>query len=504
MNLSDDPLLRAIVDGDSACPDGEKLVALGKLIKSASTPRATDLVGDVLARIDREAVPAEDESLEDAADAFCTSGVTGNPELTALFRLVQAAAELPHPVDLVARVEKAIGNGPRQSQPITLDAGSHWRIWSAVVAGHVAALIAIFVYQFGFEQTPDRDDPEYAKVSLGDGGKPTATPTQTPIHRTPVSWNTIGAAGFELFAPRRSASAREKARHDYGMADSAEAIAQALAWLQAQQREDGHFGDVLANPDRDLAVQSLVALALLGEGLGDETRLEHARRGLFWIRAQADRHGRFAECSPVTNGMIALALVEGGVLLDDPHLRMTAENTLAGLGTLPLKPEASGLGGFALIALEIASHCDLAVPSATLAAARRDIGRSAPAAGDAIGRIGLAAFASRIDGNDEWTRHLGQIAGMKPELDRSGRADALSWIFPSLAMRECGGSAWDGWSQALQATLLGQFSHAEGLAWVSADKVRYADTALTAGDIFATSLVLINLQSAYRYVTLSH
>ena len=71
---------------------------------------------------------------------------------------------------------------------------------------------------------------------------------------------------------------------------------------------------------------------------------------------------------------------------------------------------------------------------------------------------------------------------------------------PSEAVRDAGGPTWDAWAKNLQAQLIPAFTPVDknGCAYVPANRVHYADGA--SGDVFATSLALLNLQIAYRYL----
>jgi hypothetical protein len=64
-------------------------------------------------------------------------------------------------------------------------------------------------------------------------------------------------------------------------------------------------------------------------------------------------------------------------------------------------------------------------------------------------------------------------------------------------MREAAKTDWQLWSDGLQKTLIPLINE-QGI--VNAEHIRYGETG---GDIFATSLVLLNLQTPYRYVPLA-
>jgi hypothetical protein len=523
MSTDTDPLLRAIVDQDPACPDGRALVAMGRLVREHSAlPHPTDLGDSVLARLE-----SADEEATAAIDAIYDRGdYGGDAVLARLGELVREAGRLERPVDLAATVLRRIRTSERQAAiPDSLDGGSRWRIWSAVVAGHVAALLAFAIVELSlsdrfvaFTGAPatgvaanaaapaDGQGPQIGG-NAGTGAGPAApdrraiAPALPP--RLPTSWSDIQGLGSDLFLPRRFPELRREMLRSHHLEASAPVIAAGLAWLEAQQDPDsGFFGRPSGLGERDLAAQSLAVLALLGEGLGDKPRTTAARRGLEWLRLRLDADER-PDCTRVAFGLAGLALVEGGLLLGDEGSRLEAEHLLAACDSgLPMQPGAAGLGGFTLVAVETAQQGGLHVPGRLLTRARQDIGRSLPSQDD-VGRLGLAAFARLIYGhrdNSSTTQQLGRLGTLLPAVDGAGRVDPLGWFFATLAMREAGGRDWERWAEALQGRLLPLFTMAAGQAHVEAGKVRYAEAG---GEVFATSLALINLQAPYRYLPLA-
>nr|MBA3710099.1 hypothetical protein [Planctomycetota bacterium] len=146
-----DPLLRAVADGDPACPDGRALARLGALVRDHARPPAPiDVAAAVRARMRGEAAFADDDSDQSAEDieraqidrAYDGDGST-DEHLARLGDLVRSAADLPRPVDLIERVRAKLRQSANQPSMPTLDGGSRWRIWSAVIASHVAALVVV-------------------------------------------------------------------------------------------------------------------------------------------------------------------------------------------------------------------------------------------------------------------------------------------------------------------------------------------------------------------------
>jgi hypothetical protein len=518
MSTDSDPLLRAVANEDPACPDGRRLAALGRLFRLHSAPRPVELADDVLARInDLGQHDAE------AIDAFYDRGdAEADPALGRLAELARAIR--PAPIDCSAQVLKRIRASSRFAvfnQPESRDDGTRrWRIWSAVVAGHFAALLAFAIFEVGF----GRD----AGGTPGTGAAAATGPAQTvgegdATHRAgapalppnlPATWSDIRGLGTDLFLLRRFPEMRQEARRWYGMEGSAAAVASGLGWIQGRQdAASGAFGTLSGNAERDLATQSLAVLALLGEGFGDKARTAAARNGLGWLRgriftgAPDDESGpdrALAELSPVTAGLTCLALVEGGLLFGDETLRAQAEQCLAAIDRgLPMQAGAAGLGGFSLLALETAQQGGLHVPGRLLQHARQHIARALPGQDSDAGRLGLAAFARFIYGRGELGSTLNQIDrldALAPTVT-SEHADPLGWFFATLALREAGGKHWQQWSTALQGALSPLVTSGGAQAGrVDPALIRFGETG---GEVFATSLVVLNLQAPYRYLPLA-
>jgi hypothetical protein len=513
-----DPLLRAVSDGNPACPDGRALARLGELVRAASRPpRETDVAAAVRARLRADDTVAMSDDAPDFAGAEAEAidalwnrdrpaGSGSGSELERLGGLI-AALKPPAPVDLRAAVRARL-NERRPDMP-QLERGGRWRIWQAIIAGHVAAVLFIAMWSMAVHER-ERESGE----GDGEGTDWIVAPThkveqradrdRAPLlpSRLPAQWQEIPRLNADLFMLRRFPEMRDAAREHYGMAATREPVMRALAWLQAEQRPTGVFGELTGDADRDLATQSLATLALLGEGPGDATRAACAGHALGWI---ADRlaPGRMPEYGPVAAGIGSLALVEGALLLGDQGLRARAEFALAQLDRgVPPQPGAAGLGGFTLLAIETARQGGLAVPPRLIEQGRQKLAvPSAPRDSD-VGRLGLAAFSRMIFGrrsDPSTARQLRALAAMTPAA-ANGQVDPLGWLFATLALREAGGDDWERWNGALQGALLPCFvDDGEGKGHVPAAKVHYAGAN---GEVFATSVATLDLQAAYRYLPL--
>lgn len=493
-----DPLLRALASGDPACPDGRSLARLGELMRAQSAPpRSADLAARVAARLGEEAeaaVAVDGRSI----DAFYLQD-RPHPVLEAL-RATVRGLQPPRPVDLQEKVRARLARSGRffsgEGAGGEVEVSRRWRVVTGVIAAHLAAALVFAVVQF----RPDR--PAGRPQQGGATGHWLAAPAPrlaTLPERLPRSWGEIRAGEHDLFALRRYGEMRAAARHLGHMDRSAPQVEAGLAWLVSRQVESGCIGGLTGDGDRDLSCQGLAALALLGEGMGDSRRLEAARRLLAWIAAQPG-----LTRNEVAAGIATLALVEGALLLNDPVLRLEAERRLAGWEPVfaAAKPGGAGMGGWTMLAIAVSEQGGLRVPAALRRQAQA-IARSLPPAeaeGE-VGRVGLAAYGRLIHGqggSESVARLVETITGRPPAVGADGRLDPFAWTFPTLALREVGGEAWEVWASALQAALCPAFvDDGEGCK-VPAERVHLAT--LAGGDVFATALCVLNLQAAYRYL----
>ena len=548
MNDSD-PLLRAVADGDPNCPDGRMLAALGDLFRRHAAPpgEANDLSADILARLsdiaDADSGMSDQENIDTFYDSDDHSQIT-DPQLDRLSVLARSIG--PRRVDLTAAIQRRIRASSRfatvfdkhanqeNDQHEGLDGRGRWRIISAVIAGHVAALLAFAIFEIGFHAGQDqhvdgttlaKSDHDELRAGERDGnldgsliaGTSTGNRTGTLLNapalppNLPNSWSDIRGLGTDLFLLRRFPELRANARPLFAMQASTASVSRGVTWIRSQLNPvNGTFSVDGGNSERDLATHSLATLALLGEGLGDKALSADTRKALDWLRVQlgdtqliGDDSGTdrsLSGLSQVTSGLICLSLVEGALLYGDTDLRAIAEASLVTLDRgLPMQPGAAGLGGFTLLALETAQQGGLRVPGRLLSQARRSIAIALPKQDADAGRVGLAAFAQYIYGlgsNNGTRQQIAQLSTLLPTTT-AGRTDPLGWFFATLAMREADGADWQRWSSALEAQLI-PLVQADG--HVASNSIRYGETG---GDVFATSLVMLNLQVPYRYLPLA-
>ena len=493
MTANHDPILRALRDGDEACPDGRALVTLGQYARLAAIPpQPVDLVASVraacatLGDADTQDADLIDEYYDGEAAASAA-----DPGLRRLSELVREAAMLEREPDLLPRLEGKFGRlSSRRAVAADIDGATRWRIWTAVIVGHVAAFLALAIFNVRMSGNID-DGPRVLEVTrlyqmdtslIGQDGIPGSI-------ELPMTWSDLAGQPQRLMVLRSSQELRDLARQRYGMEASAGTVQAGVAWLlHHQQSESGVIGQLTGRTDRDLAVQSLAALALLGEGVDDPTRKEALGRLVDWLAVQAPKA---TQTDATVDGLVALALVEAAVLLQRTDLQPLCEQVLQAAANDPGIDQARS--GSLVVAAEMAALQQWTVPAELRAAAVQHTD------------LGVSTFLSQIEhGQHASMQGVSQIIDEPLAADANARLDLLSWIAPTLAVRQTGGLLWAAWAEDLQGLVLPAFSYTlDSQAWLPAERVRHAGVAGPAADTFATSLAIIVLQSPYRYLPLA-
>lgn len=474
--MSTDPLLRAVARGDANCPDGVHLARLGQLTRAAGRSAGRDLRQRVREQL--EAAEADGTAVAERIDVW----VDGHPD-PALERLRACVrtAGAPRQADLRDRVRRAIAPASLRLTPQQAErTGRRWRMIAAIAAAHVAAVLLVVTIS---DQRPQ------GRGIGSSAAAPVAGMSVVDAVPAPIR-------SGDVLAPRRTALARETARADARLGDTGAAVGRMIDWLIA--RQDPVSGRIAAGSgDRAVATQALAALALLGEGGDDLTRLTRARLALGPVAAAT---AGVEPLGPATLSACALALTEGALLIDDPELRLSARVAVLRLTReLPGRPHEGGLAGLGWLALETAARGGLDVPAGAVEAARQRIARPLPAQDADAGRIGLAAYARLVlgKGSQDATRaQLAALASHPPTADSANRIDPLAWFLSGLALHAAGGPAWTSWADGLRSSILPRLAvDGPATAHLPAASVRHAG----GDDVLATALGTLALQAPYRY-----
>ncbi|TVR16653.1 MAG: hypothetical protein EA401_01095 [Planctomycetota bacterium] len=510
----DDAILRALRDGDTAMPDGRALARLGAVFREAAQPpRPPHLQQRV-----SQACAKDMAQLSDAVDAWYngdrSAAVAADPLLQRLGTVVREGAALPRQPDLVPRIaERLQRSNSSRRHTVEMDSLSRWRIYTAVIVGHVAALIALAALHVTVGRGAAVADPIIAEQQLRERPGFHRIPPSRPSagaqslatrYDLPQSWAELRGGAHRLFALREDAATRAHARQALHGQSAAGVVQGGMAWLLAQQNADGSIGPAAPNPDAHIMVQAAVALALLGEGRDRPEFAAATQRLLGWLADSVDEHG--GQLDVRAQSLALLALVEGSVHYRDNLLQGRCEQLLQRLGpTLMREPGAAGLGGFALLAVEIAGLAEMRVPSRVRSGLESGVARAVPPADADVGRLGLAAFVRQVRGagNALSTAELLQaIAADPPRIDAQ-RLDLMAWYFPTLAMRETRDRRWQSWNEHLESALFARVQYSDdGSVWMPAAAMRYSEPFAAAGDTVATAMTMLLLQAPYRYLPL--
>lgn len=510
----EDAVLRALRDGDTAMPDGRALARLGAVFREAARPpRAPQLRERV-----GQACANEQVQMGDAVDAWYngdrSSAVAADPLLQRLGSVVREGAALPREPDLVPRiVERLQRGGSSRRHSVQMDSVARWRIYAAVIVGHVAALIALAALHVTVGRGTAVNDPYLAEQQLRERPGFHRIPPTRPAagqaslaarYDLPQSWDELRGGAHRLFALRETADTRAHARRALHGQSSAGVVQGSLTWLLAQQHADGSIGPAAPHADAQIMTQAAVALALLGEGRDRPEVAEATQRLLGWLADAVDEHTEHLDVR--AQSLALLALVEGSVHYRDTLLQGRCETLLARLGpTLMREPGASGLGGFALLAVEIAGLADMRVPDGLRSRLQSGVARAVPPADADVGRRGLAAFVRQMRGvgNALSTAELLETIAAEPPRIDAQRLDIMAWYFPTLAMRETRDRRWQSWNEHLETTLLARVQYSDdGQVWMPGSVMRYSEPFAQAGDTFATAMTILLLQAPYRYLPL--
>lgn len=500
-----DPILKALQQGDEQCPDGRALAKLGRLTREhGGLPRSVDLLSRIKTGLAEGAYADEaDTSFEATVHAHYDGGQRDS-SLSHFQEQVQEQTAPPADIDLVPRLEGRMS--PRRSSrrlPVQpLDGAARFRIWTAVIAGHVAALVAIAAIYVTFRDARMGDPAPMAIHPMYGGSAPYLVNIQRfgqqPAEGAmalehPASWRDLEGRGDLIMVLRTTPERRQLARELYLTQESLNTTRAALAWLVQRRRTDGTIGTPGTDPSEALAAQSLAALALLGEGVDNPERLQTIRPLLAWIGQAAnadhlDSRGR---------ALAALALVEGYALTNDPDLKDPARHGLQRWSQETLGAmDVGGVQTFGYLAWNIAK---VTVPE-LVEDLEAPVLKDTPAQGP--GRA-ASQWLRLLEGHRVEASLIDGLTIDVPTLDEQGRADPLTWYFVGSLLRDTQPQGWQAWVAAHQRALLEVINYGTGrVAWVNPAKVQQLGAMGDDAEVMATALVALNLQIAYRYLPL--
>ena len=522
-----DPIFRALAKGDKAMPDGDALSRLGSLLREgASTPQPVDLRSRIHAALQEEdeqletSGHQEQREVEDAAiDAWYNgdraAAVASDPLLERLGELIRESAKPPRSPDLLPRVSAQVQRQKSsRRQTVVLDRVSRWRIWTAVVAGHAAAFIALAAIHVSVGRDSQQISPEMAESMLSqqpgyhrivpsrmipDGGIDSIDEWTLP-----QKWADLSPKPGYLFALRENTERKRQSRQDFAALSGAPAVHAMDAWLIGHVDDQGSvIGLDGLDRNASFVARAAVLYALMGEGVDEPHRRQLVTNALASLTTDFLDQG--ASLDARTHCLSLLTVVEGASLLADDDLKAQAAVLLQRYGYhLSQGVEEGGLGGFGLLAVEIAALNNIPLPAGLRASVQRNVARPLPSDMADPARLGVAAYARQINGAGHalsTAQQLNTLMTHLPSPAEDGRLDLMAWYFPTLALREARDRRWVAWNQALEVTLQRSLHPVKtGGAYIAGDAMRYGGQFSGAGDLTATAFAMMALQAPYRYL----
>ena len=350
-----------------------------------------------------------------------------------------------------------------------------------------------------------------------------------------------------LPAPYRLRSASDRLsliRPLGGNARTEAAVDAALAWLAANQEEDGrwtasrHGGGrelkVLgqdrqqAGRDADTGITGLALLAFLGAGHThfEGTHRKSVQHGLEYLLREQRDNGSLAGLARLfaqmyCHGIATLALSEAYAMTGDHRLRPFLERavgytvssqhpTTGGWRYQPGDPGDTSQLGWQLMALRSAQLAGIPIPGSTRVGAIRFLHSvsSGTTAGRASYRVGekptrsmtAEALACRFFlGPPEEAAVREAVTFVMQEPPGEGPANLYYWYYATLALFQVQGQAWQTWNAALQEQLLRrQRNDGEMAGSWDTDTVWGG----YGGRVYTTALAAMCLEVYYRYLPL--
>ncbi len=379
-----------------------------------------------------------------------------------------------------------------------------------------------------------------------DNTAPTAqtnAPGDTVANATPRRAG--GGAVPNLYRGRVGSQRVEQARRRGSTKQSEAAVERALAWLVAQQSEDGRWDADLggagqeiavsghhrggAGADADTGITGLALLALMARGQThlDGKYREAIQHGLEFIIRSQQNDGCLAGdarafAAMYCHGMASLAISEALATTGDQRLRPFVKKAVAyslssqhpTQGSWRYRPGDLGdmsQFGWQVMALKSAQQAGVNVPPENWQLMKRFLeaassgqhgGLAAYRPGERVSRTMTSeALVCRIfvgaNTNKPMTREA--VGFITEELPRPGKPNLYYWYYGTLALHQLQDDQWRRWNDALQRELI-ERQHKGGHNAGSWDP----DTTWGnyGGRIYSTAMATMCLEVYYRYLPL--
>lgn len=347
----------------------------------------------------------------------------------------------------------------------------------------------------------------------------------------------------ELYRMRVAPDRRRIARRLGATKESDKAVDKALAWLGANQSDDGRwsakqFGageerKVLgqdrqgAGADADTGITGLALLSMFGAG---HTHLEgpyrqNVQRGLEYLVSQQKEDGNLSGDAKLyammyCHGMASLALSEAYAMTGDQRLQPYVEkaggfslrsqhSTTGGWRYLPGDPGDMSQFGWQVMALKSAELAGVAIPDKNRSGMLRFLHNNTSGRFHGLGcyRTGerpsrtmtAEAFACRVFLGLDNAAELSDEAAkfILEDLPQDGKADFYYWYYGSLAMFQLQDERWKIWNDALQKQLINRQKTGSELAGsFDTDEVWSG----YGGRVYTTAMAALCLEVYYRYL----
>lgn len=341
---------------------------------------------------------------------------------------------------------------------------------------------------------------------------------------------------LDPFAQRKPETRKALVQAQGGSEETEEAVALALAWLAAQQQEDGRWDDEHAFEDcqgcrrrtpldSDVALTGLALLCFEGAGhthLEDGPYREVVARGLaFLLSRQSEQGDLRAGETMYSQGIATIALAEALGMTGDPTLREPVERAVRFIAAAH-NPRAGGwryepgmagdtsVLGWMVMALVSAQRAGVTPPPLAFDVARDWLDRVSterapglfayqPGGPVTHSMTAEAMFALQLLGEPRESPRLSQAESflLTALPDWEKRPSTYYWYYATLALYQQQGAAWERWNRALTGSLLGA-QRRDGAAAGSWDpKDQWS---AIGGRIYQTALCTLSLEIYYRYL----